>query len=282
MLFASTDLAARIEGALADLLVAFIDAIKSRHGTGEIFVEPIAGGIAAYVDEGSPFNKIFGLGFDGPVDEKQLEAIERAYAQRNAPVQVEMSCLANPSVGAMLSRRGYVLEGYQNALACPLPMTSKSQNNRGIEIRLCEEHEAAAWLDVMVTGFLEVDAQGVPSHEEFSREVLEHSIGGIIGTAGLKHYIASIDGQPVGGASVCMADGFAQLCGAATVPAYRRRGVQSALLERRLADASEFGCELALVDTLPGSKSQENAQRNGFSLLYTRAILVRHNYRRRQ
>ena len=34
------------------------------------------------------------------------------------------------------------------------------------------------------------------------------------------------------------------------------------------------GCDLAVVTTQPGSKSQENVQRRGFELLYTRAVLV--------
>ena len=52
-------------------------------------------------------------------------------------------------------------------------------------------------------------------------------------------------------------------------------GVQSALLATRLADAAGQGCEIAVVTTQPGSKSQQNVQRQGFELLYTRAILVR-------
>ena len=31
-----------------------------------------------------------------------------------------------------------------------------------------------------------------------------------------------------------------------------------------------------MIITQPGSKSQENAQRRGFDLLYTRATLVKH------
>jgi GNAT superfamily N-acetyltransferase len=65
------------------------------------------------------------------------------------------------------------------------------------------------------------------------------------------------------------------LCGAATLPAFRRRGVQSALLHARLAQARQAGCDLAVVTTQPGSKSQENVQRAGFELLYVRAVLVR-------
>jgi len=78
-----------------------------------------------------------------------------------------------------------------------------------------------------------------------------------------------------GGASMRLTDGVAQLCGAATLPAHRRRGVQTALLEERLAIAAAAGCDLAVVTTQPGSKSQQNVQARGFDLLYTRAILVR-------
>jgi GNAT superfamily N-acetyltransferase len=93
--------------------------------------------------------------------------------------------------------------------------------------------------------------------------------------AGLRHYLALRDGVPAGGASMHVTGGVAQLTGAATLPQHRRRGVQSALLSARLADAAAEGCDLAVVTTQPGSKSQQNVQRNGFDLLYARAILVK-------
>jgi hypothetical protein len=51
--------------------------------------------------------------------------------------------------------------------------------------------------------------------------------------------------------------------------------VQSALLSARLSDAHAAGADIAVVTTSPGSRSQQNVQRKGFQLLYTRAILVR-------
>ncbi len=42
-----------------------------------------------------------------------------------------------------------------------------------------------------------------------------------------------------------------------------------------LANGAAAGCDIALVTTQPGSKSQENVQRLGFDLLYTRAVLTR-------
>ncbi len=63
--------------------------------------------------------------------------------------------------------------------------------------------------------------------------------------------------------------------GAGTLPAFRGRGMQKALLARRLADAQAAGCDLAVVTTAPGSRSQDNVMRRGFELLYTRAVLVK-------
>lgn len=55
----------------------------------------------------------------------------------------------------------------------------------------------------------------------------------------------------------------------------RRQGVQTALTRVRLAEAARSGAELATVTTLPGSKSQENSTRQGFAILYTRAVLIK-------
>jgi hypothetical protein len=43
--------------------------------------------------------------------------------------------------------------------------------------------------------------------------------------------------------------------------------VQTVLLSARLADAAAAGCNVAVI-TQPGSRSQQNAQRLGFDLLY--------------
>ena len=44
---------------------------------------------------------------------------------------------------------------------------------------------------------------------------------------------------------------------------------------RRRADGAGFVIPIAVVTTQPGSKSQQNVQRRGFDLLYTRAVLVK-------
>ncbi|HSP32771.1 MAG TPA: hypothetical protein VLU46_00470, partial [Thermoanaerobaculia bacterium] len=58
--------------------------------------------------------------------------------------------------------------------------------------------------------------------------------------------------------------------GAGTRERFRNRGVQTALLQRRIADAVRAGCELGIVTTQPGSASHRNVARRGFALLYTK------------
>jgi GNAT superfamily N-acetyltransferase len=62
----------------------------------------------------------------------------------------------------------------------------------------------------------------------------------------------------------------AVLAGASTVPAWRGRGAQGALLRARLAHAASIGCDLAMMGAAPGSASQRNGERAGFRIAYTR------------
>ena len=52
--------------------------------------------------------------------------------------------------------------------------------------------------------------------------------------------------------------------GAGTLNDYRRRGLQTAMLEKRMQAAAEAGCEYAVIVTQGGTTSQCNAERMGF------------------
>lgn len=271
--FASTELVARIERAESALVLSSAEAVRRRDP--EVLTIPIAGGFAVWAGRDSPFNKVVGLGFAGAPGEEELDAVERAFEERSTPVRVELASLADPEVPARLAERGYRFVGFENVLGLPLEDRRPSVLPAGVEVAESGPEELAAWLDAVVTGFFHPDDQGVPSDEEFPREVLERVMGDMASASGFSRYLARRGGEIAGGASLRMGDGVAQLCGAATLPAHRRKGVQTALLLSRLDLAREAGCDIAVVTTQPGSKSQENVQKQGFELLYTRAILVR-------
>lgn len=276
MLFSSVELAARIERAECRLLADGAEAVARRHPGVEVFVRSISGGIAVHTVSGSPLNKVAGLGFGGgALDEDELRAVESAFFSRGEAVAVELSNLADPAIGAALTRRGYTLEGFENVLGRSLPADSLPNPADGISVVESGDDELDAWIDVVVTGFASPDAEGVPSHEDFPREVLEGAIADMAASRGFFRYGAHRDGELAGAASFRVFEGVAQLTGAATLPRHRRRGVQTALLAARLGEAASRACDVAVVTTQPGSKSHENVQRRGFDLLYTRAILVR-------
>lgn len=271
-MYCDVELAARIERAERTLIESACAIVAERSPTTRVV--PISGGIAAYTEPGSPLNKVVGLGFAGGIDERALAHVESAHDAVGAPVQAEVSTLADPRVAGALTRRGYAMVGVENVLGLALP-ARLADAPRDVSVDRIDEREHDAWLDAVVTGFASPDAIGVPAHEEYDRGVLERVVRDMSRAAGMSMVLARIDGRAVGGASMRASDGIAQLCGAATVPAARRRGVQSALLRRRLDDAARAGCDLAVITTSPGSKSQANAHRAGFALLYARVVLVR-------
>ena len=65
------------------------------------------------------------------------------------------------------------------------------------------------------------------------------------------------------------------LFGAGTLPEFRRRGIQAAMLGTRLKAGAEAGCEIAAVVTQGGAISQRNCERLGFRVAYSKATLIR-------
>jgi hypothetical protein len=258
-LFGGTPLAARIERAEADLITQGTEAALRRSGGADGFAVAFGGGVASYAQDGSPLNKVAGLGFAGVPSASEFDEIERAFAAVKAPVQVELSHLSDPAIAALLTERDYRLVSFENVLGRALDGELERVEPTGVEVRLSGPDEFEPWLDTLADGFANPDTQGVVPHEEFPREVIATAMRDLISAAGVIRYAARCDGQLAGAASMRL----------------RRRGVQSALLSARMVEAAAHGCEVAVITTAPGSKSQQNAQRRGFDLLYTRAILVK-------
>jgi GNAT superfamily N-acetyltransferase len=272
--FVDESTAARVERAEAELMAAVSRATESGFGVPS-FQVPLRGGYATYAGPESPYNKVAGVGFDGIPDSAELDDLERRYAEHDAPVSFEVSTLADPGVVETLTSRGYRLISFENVLVRDLAVPPPEAPGG---ITILREHDSPGWrrtwLDVVVEAALHPDTEGLAQHEEFPREALEQAeLAGF--DAGVRTYLATIGGVPAGGAGIRLVDGLAQMAGAGTVPAYRRRGVQTALVAARLTDAQEAGCDLAVVTTQPGSPSHANTQRMGFDLGYTRAVLVK-------
>jgi len=229
--------------------------------------------VDAYAGPGAPSNKVIGIGLGQPLDETRLAAIEEEWRDRNEPIRIELATLADAIIPRLLTSRGYRLVAFENVLGHPLDAV-ETPAVPALSIEILPTKDEAEWLNVIVGGFASPDPGPGPI-ETYPREALEQAFEDFGGSTGFVRYLARYEGKPVGAASIRIAGEIAQMCGAATLPDFRRLGIQTALLERRLVDARAAKCKIAVVTTQPGSKSQANSQRRGFQLLYARAILIR-------
>src|SRR5437764_12259113 len=98
-LFCDIALAGRIERVEAQFIAQSSEAARRRAGTAG-FVIPVAGGVASFAGDGSPFDAVGGLGFGGVPDAAAPVAVEQGIATRGAPVSGDLALLAEPRFGA--------------------------------------------------------------------------------------------------------------------------------------------------------------------------------------
>lgn len=277
-MFADSKLAARIDRAEARMCAGFAEAMHAKDPTSKAIVLPVAGGQAIFAAPRSPLNKVIGLCIGQTLDDSELERVEEEWKERNEPVRVEISALAVPEAVVMLSERGYRLHGFENESGKLIgrPTVGGTIFADGITVsKVSGEEEEKAWIDVVVTAFCHMDGSGSVADDIPPRQILEDIFRDFAVIPRLCRYLARLHGKPVGAASMRIDEGLAQISGAGTLPEARGRGVQKALLQQRLNDAVAAGCDLAVVTTAPGSRSQENVMRRGFELLYTRAVMIK-------
>lgn len=279
--FASIELAARVDAAEGRLCADIVRASPEHSSGKRSLVTPLAGGLVVYAGPGSPMNKAIGIALTEPLEEALLAEVEQQWRERDEPMRIELSALAKPEAATLLTKRGYQLIGFENQLGCDLQGLNDvgsglraTGSGTPIDVERLADADEKVWRDVTVDGFAQPDGSAA-SHEIFPREALDDIFITLGRTSGFRRYVARVDGHVAGAASMRIDGDIAQLAGAATLPAFRRRGVQTALLRHRLLEARQAGCSLSVVTTQPGSTSQANVQRRGFAVLYTRAILVR-------
>ena len=122
------------------------------------------------------------------------------------------------------------------------------------EIDIFAETSTKGWIDEM---------------PEYAEQMLEFSRIGASADGAIP-FFAELDGKPIATGTLYIYDDVALLTGASTIPEQRKKGAQSALLEARLSYAWENGCKIAIMDAMPGSQSQRNAEKKGFRIAYTR------------
>jgi GNAT superfamily N-acetyltransferase len=266
--------------------VAFINA--QLQGARQLFAndgflaQPVGGGVAAVTKAsfGRKLNHVAGFGMDGPVTEKDLGIIERLYEKIGVPTEINLCPFAHPTALEQLNARGYKICAEMNVYAISLPeykteseneatANGKQSSDNGGKIAIShvspEEHET--FIKLSSSGF----QTGNPESDLFHTLAATATI-----RPDTRLYFARIDGDIAGTAGMALLDTplgrVAELYIDSTVPEFRGKGIQLALLRARLAEAKDSGCDLAAVTTWPTGTSARNVERAGFRLAYRKDV----------
>lgn len=208
------------------------------------------------------FNRVAGLGLEKPVTEAQLDGIMARYRAAGSPrFFVPLSPAAEPA------------EAREWLLARGLTRYNRwAKLERGVET--IPDVRTDARVEEIGVEHAEVFA-GVLA-EGFGMEPgLIPWVAALVGRKDWRHYMAFDGPEPVGTASLYVHGDWASLGFAATLPQARGRGVQSALIARRIADAKAMGCRCLSVETAEDkpdkpAPSFHNVTRLGFHIAYFR------------
>jgi hypothetical protein len=219
----------------------------------------IAGAWAMFDGPGSPCTQTFGLGlFQSPTAD-DMSRLEAFFQEKGAGVFHEVSPMADPSLVGLLTGRGY--RPIELTSVMYLHLTDRPPAQSSVPVRIVGVHEHDLWARTAAGGW--------------SSEVQFADLTGLMSVVASRDnavdFLVELDGEPAAAAVLAIHEGVALLGGASTIPRFRRRGAQRALMDARLDYAVRAGCDLAMISAgPPGGGSQRNAERQGFRVAYTR------------
>lgn len=208
-----------------------------------------------------PTNRVLNLGLIEPASEALLDQILEQYATLGINPAVPISAAAAPSaLPTWLETRGW-----------------RVVDRTALFVR-------TAPTDVSLPPALHVEQIGSDRADVFARTLIEgfplpaffgEWMAATVGREGWQHYVAFDQAQPVATGVLYTVNRVGYLGWAATLEAHRGRGVQRALIQRRVNDAFNLGCDLVAVDTEEDtpdrpSVSHRNQVRAGLTVVDTR------------
>ncbi|HXC16523.1 MAG TPA: GNAT family N-acetyltransferase [Holophagaceae bacterium] len=218
----------------------------------------VGGGFAHFRGAGHPLNQALGL--VEPISEDELAEVE---AFLGHPVVLELSPSADIALWPLLAARGYRVHQFQQQLTRTLETLGPADSR--FEIRLIRPGESELQSRVVGAGFCGLDDWQAFDPPFAMPDGVEDSL----------RYLALIEGEPAGGATLGWNDGVAMLGGDAVLPRFRGRGLQKALVRVRLLAAKERGCDIATASTLPSTPSQRAYEACGFRVAYPKLEMAR-------
>ena len=253
----------RSRKAAIEMIIAGTIAMARRpSGVGATYAQ-IGDGYALYNGSCTQLNRVIQLGLTGPVNDQTVDEVERFYHKFGEKVTISISTdSTHRSLVELLERRGYQRSPMQRTLLRPLQNEERPSPPGDIGLSLVAVDYAETWARLVAAGFRSHDT---PLEQISPREV---DIFHVLGFAeNCYPFLATWCEELAGGGVVVIRDDMAFLFTASTRHQYRRRGVQTALINERLRLAASSGCKFAISAAGWGSQSEGNLTKSGFAFL---------------
>jgi GNAT superfamily N-acetyltransferase len=227
-----------------------------------ITIRPLEGGAVALMARHLPvpnFNSVVGLRAG---QAHAIEALAGWYRAEDVKVRFEaVPGYYDWTLGRELARLGYYQSGFHTSLVCE-PRHAVPAASAGIAIEcIADVSTLEEFLGTHAAGWQIPDVQGFKAN-----------VRGWLGQPGWSLYLARLDGRPAATAILYVAEKVGYCADAATHPAFRGRGLQTALLHRRIADASAVGVDFICSGAEFLSQSHRNMERAGMRVLFVRGL----------
>jgi ribosomal protein S18 acetylase RimI-like enzyme len=204
---------------------------------------------------------------DGPIEQltrQELQALERAFAERERTLRFEFLHEYTPRLGDILAALDVPLEGENPLLVCGPDTWTSVPHPAGLQVRRLTaqspDEDLAASINAGHRGFGGQGDEATPQRIADLRRRLG---------VGSQYFLALIDGQPAGvGAYTIPLEGMTELVGIATLPEYRRRGIAAAVTAEMTRYAFEGGVRTAFL-TAADDDASRVYQRSGYRRIGT-------------
>lgn len=217
-------------------------------------VETFGDAVAIRYHAGGPMhnNQAFGLETEGLT---HLDDILRFYRDDGLRGSIQLNTLSiEPETARSLAERQVFATGFiSSQYGRPIP---QFETPTGVTVRRVTGDSLDQCLNVLVDGF------GMPP-EQREETLLTGKLES--NQPGARLYLACIEGVPAAAAALDIRDGIGFLVAGSTLPQFRNRGCQTALIRHRLAEAAEAGCDIVVGNAAPYSSSRHNMERAGMS-----------------
>ncbi len=249
--------------------------------------QPLADGVACWAGIKSWANRVVGVGMaDAAVDDGLIDRAEAFYLDRGTPeCRFELCAYTHPSLVKNLGERGYALSEFELVYGLTLPEDPEqafamlAPYPPGVTIEQVDRTDVDAVNTYIHLNFRSQaipdvgapPADDIPKPDPDAIELYRR----IVCHPQVDSFLGYVDGEVACSGAMEAVDGHGCFFSAATSPAFRRRGLHGALFSARVRRAIETSTRTLVVATAPGGPTERNAQRKGFTPLYTRALFGR-------